>query len=75
MLWINIRVEYSVLSFAGHIPVSISNPVEGVVTGTRDVAEVGENLQQWSRLKIRLNALSSVNYSAKQYIIIIYDIR
>ena len=34
ILWINIIVEYSILSFAGHMPVSISNPVEGVGTGS-----------------------------------------
>ena len=33
ILWINTRVEYSILSFAGHIPVSIRKSVEGVVTG------------------------------------------
>ena len=33
ILWINIRVEYSILSFSGHIPVSISSPVERTVIG------------------------------------------
>ena len=33
ILWINIRVEYSILSFNGHIPVSISSPVERTVIG------------------------------------------
>ena len=34
ILWINIIVEYSILSFAGHMLVSISNAVEGVGTGS-----------------------------------------
>ena len=37
ILWINIRVEYSIPSFADHILVYFSNPVESVVTGSSNI--------------------------------------